>query len=91
MINCLLLGLFIKGYVFFEGFFGLVKMLVIKMFLQVFYGQFSCIQFMLDLLFVDIVGIMIFNLSKNDFLVCKGFVFVNFILVDEINCVLVKV
>ena len=48
-------------------------------------ANFSRIQFTPDLLPADVVGTMIYNQSKNEFMVRKGPIFSNFILADEIN------
>ena len=48
-------------------------------------ADFSRIQFTPDLLPADLVGTMIYNQKKEEFIVRKGPVFSNFVLADEIN------
>ncbi|MBW7840523.1 MAG: AAA family ATPase, partial [Chitinophagaceae bacterium] len=48
-------------------------------------ASFSRIQFTPDLLPADVVGTMVYNQQKNEFVVRKGPIFANFILADEIN------
>jgi MoxR-like ATPase len=49
------------------------------------HAKFSRIQFTPDLLPADVIGTLIYNQQKNEFIVRKGPIFANFILADEIN------
>jgi len=85
MIERLLIGLLSNGHVLLEGVPGLAKTLSIKSLAQAVHAGFSRIQFTPDLLPADVVGTMIYNQAKNEFMVRKGPIFSNFILADEIN------
>lgn len=85
MIERLLIGLLSNGHVLLEGVPGLAKTLSIKSLAQTVHADFSRIQFTPDLLPADVVGTMIYNQGKNEFVVRKGPIFSNFILADEIN------
>src|SRR2546423_3849042 len=85
MINSLLTGLLCNGHVLLEGVPGLAKTLTIKSLAQSVSAKFSRIQFTPDLLPADVIGTMIYNQQKNEFVVRKGPIFANFILADEIN------
>ena len=85
MIERLLIGLLSNGHVLLEGVPGLAKTLAIKSLAQAVHADFSRIQFTPDLLPADVVGTMIYNQAKNEFMVRKGPIFSNFILADEIN------
>ncbi|MEO7265482.1 MAG: MoxR family ATPase [Ferruginibacter sp.] len=85
MIERLLIGLLSNGHILLEGVPGLAKTLAIKSLAQTIHAQFSRIQFTPDLLPADVVGTMIYNQSKNEFVVRRGPIFANFILADEIN------
>lgn len=85
MIERLLIGLLSNGHVLLEGVPGLAKTLAIKSLSQAVHADFSRIQFTPDLLPADVIGTMIYNQSKNEFVVRKGPIFSNFILADEIN------
>lgn len=85
MIEKLLIGLLSNGHVLLEGVPGLAKTLSIKSLAQSVMAQFSRIQFTPDLLPADVIGTMIYQQQKNDFVVRKGPIFANFILADEIN------
>jgi MoxR-like ATPase len=85
MIELLLIGLLSNGHVLLEGVPGLAKTLSIKSLAQTIQANFSRIQFTPDLLPADVIGTMIYNQPKNEFIVRKGPIFSNFILADEIN------
>ena len=85
MVDRLLIGLLSNGHVLLEGVPGLAKTLTIKSLAQAIHARFSRIQFTPDLLPADVVGTMIYNQQRNEFLIRKGPIFANFILADEIN------
>ncbi|MEX6685883.1 MoxR family ATPase [Danxiaibacter flavus] len=85
MVDRLLIGLLSNGHVLLEGVPGLAKTLTIKSLAQAVDAKFSRIQFTPDLLPADVVGTMIYNQPRNEFMVRKGPIFANFILADEIN------
>jgi MoxR-like ATPase len=85
MIDRLLTGLLCNGHILLEGVPGLAKTLTIKSLAQAVNVSFSRIQFTPDLLPADVVGTMIYNQQKGDFVVRRGPIFANFILADEIN------
>ena len=85
MLDRLLIGLLSNGHVLLEGVPGLAKTLTIKSLAQAIHAKFSRIQFTPDLLPADLIGTLIYNQPKNEFVVRKGPVFANFILADEIN------
>src|SRR4026207_2053886 len=85
MLDRLLIGLLSNGHVLLEGVPGLAKTLTIKTLAQAIHANFSRIQFTPDLLPADVIGTLIYNQQKNEFVVRKGPIFANFILADEIN------
>jgi len=85
MLDRLLIGLLSNGHVLLEGVPGLAKTLTIKSLSQTIHANFSRIQFTPDLLPADVIGTMIYNQQRNEFVVRKGPIFSNFILADEIN------
>ncbi|HEX6916402.1 MAG TPA: MoxR family ATPase [Chitinophagaceae bacterium] len=85
MVDRLIIGLLSNGHVLLEGVPGLAKTLTIRSLSQAIHARFSRIQFTPDLLPADVVGTMIYNQQKNEFVVRKGPIFANFILADEIN------
>jgi len=85
MLDRLLMGLLSNGHVLLEGVPGLAKTLAIKSLAQAIHAKFSRIQFTPDLLPADVIGTMIYNQQKHEFIVRRGPIFANFILADEIN------
>jgi len=85
MVDRLIIGLLSNGHVLLEGVPGLAKTLTIKSLALAVNAQFSRIQFTPDLLPADVIGTMIYNQQRNEFVVRKGPIFANFILADEIN------
>src|ERR1700757_1178120 len=85
MLDRLLIGLLANGHVLLEGVPGLAKTLTIKSLAQAIHARFSRIQFTPDLLPADVIGTMIYNQQKHEFVVRKGPIFANFVLADEIN------
>jgi MoxR-like ATPase len=85
MLDRLLIGLLSNGHVLLEGVPGLAKTLIIKSLATAIHAQFSRIQFTPDLLPADVIGTLIYNQQRNEFIVRKGPIFANFILADEIN------
>lgn len=85
MLDRLLIGLLSNGHVLLEGVPGLAKTLTIKSLAQAVHAKFSRIQFTPDLLPADVIGTMIYQQQRNEFVVRKGPIFANFILADEIN------
>src|SRR3954470_17923062 len=85
MLDRLLIGLLSNGHVLLEGVPGLAKTLTIKSLAQAIHARFSRIQFTPDLLPADVIGTMIYNQQKSEFIVRRGPIFANFILADEIN------
>ncbi len=72
MLDRLLIGLLTNGHILLEGVPGLAKTLTIKSLAQTIRGKFSRIQFTPDLLPADVIGTMIFNQQKHEFVVRKG-------------------
>lgn len=85
MIDSLLIGLLSNGHILLEGLPGLAKTLAIKTLSDVVAAEFSRVQFTPDLLPADVIGTLIYNQKKEEFIVKKGPVFANFVLADEIN------
>jgi MoxR-like ATPase len=85
MLDRLLIGLLSNGHILLEGVPGLAKTLTIRSLSQAIHAKFSRIQFTPDLLPADVIGTMIYNQQRNEFVVRKGPIFANFILADEIN------
>ncbi|MBU0628838.1 MAG: MoxR family ATPase [Nanoarchaeota archaeon] len=73
-----------NGHLLIEGVPGIAKTLLIRALAQASGCKFNRIQFTVDLLPTDIVGITAYNKDKG-FYTIKGPVFANFVIADEIN------
>src|SRR5207247_2319173 len=80
-----LIGLLTGGHVLLEGVPGLAKTLTVKTLADALAMRFQRIQFTPDLLPADIVGTVIYNQARSEFVSKKGPIFANLVLADEIN------
>ncbi len=85
MVERLLIALLSNGHILLEGVPGLAKTLAINTLSKTIEATFSRIQFTPDLLPADLLGTMIYNHNKEEFVSKKGPIFANFVLADEIN------
>jgi MoxR-like ATPase len=85
MVERMVVALLAKGHCLLEGVPGVAKTLAVGTLAQVVGGTFARLQFTPDLVPSDIVGTRIYHPSTEQFDVELGPVFVNFVLVDEIN------
>lgn len=85
MIDRLLMALLTNEHILIEGVPGLAKTLTIKTLADVMHLEFGRIQFTPDLLPSDLIGTIIYDHKKGEFIPKKGPIFANIILADEIN------
>jgi MoxR-like ATPase len=85
MVERILIGLLTGGHVLLEGVPGLAKTLTVKTLADAMSMRFQRIQFTPDLLPADIVGTVIYNQARSEFVSKKGPIFANLVLADEIN------
>ena len=83
-VNGIIRAMISNGHVLVEGIPGIAKTLVIRALAAATGCQFQRIQFTVDLLPTDIVGITTYN-EKKGFYTMKGPIFANFVIADEIN------
>ncbi len=84
-IILLLTSLLAGGHVLVEGVPGVAKTLLSKAFAYALSLDFKRVQFTPDLLPNDIIGTYIYDQRRNEFVLRKGPIFTNILLVDEIN------
>jgi MoxR-like ATPase len=85
MVDRILVGLLTGGHVLLEGVPGLAKTLTVKTLAEALTMRFQRIQFTPDLLPADILGTVIYNQARSEFVSKKGPIFANLVLADEIN------
>jgi len=84
VIDSLLLGVICNGHVLVEGVPGIAKTLLIKALAQASGCSSKRVQFTVDLLPTDILGLTTYD-TKKGFEIVKGPIFANFVIADEIN------
>ncbi|MFI3290388.1 MAG: AAA family ATPase [Opitutales bacterium] len=84
-IEKLIIALMCNGHVLIEGIPGLAKTLTVIALSKSIKADFSRIQFTPDLMPSDLIGTLIFNNQKNEFVPHKGPIFSQIVLADEIN------
>jgi len=85
VLERILIGILTGGHLLLEGVPGLAKTLAAKTLADIIDIQFRRIQFTPDLLPADLVGTLIYDQTKKEFVPRLGPIFANLILADEIN------
>lgn len=85
LVERLLVGLLANGHILLEGVPGLAKSLSVETLARSINAKYQRVQFTPDLLPADLVGTLVYNPERGDFVTKKGPVFANIVLADEIN------
>jgi MoxR-like ATPase len=85
VVRLALTALLARGHLLIEDVPGVGKTTLARALAAALGGTFRRIQFTSDLLPSDIVGVSVFDQSRNDFVLRKGPIFANVVLADEIN------
>ena len=85
LTNALLIAMLCDGHLLIEGLPGVAKTRAVNSFAKCMSCEFGRIQFTPDMLPSDITGNDIYNPQTTSFSFCKGPLFANIILADEIN------
>jgi MoxR-like ATPase len=85
LVEKLLTALICNGHVLIEGVPGVAKTLVVNTLSQALGAKCSRIQFTPDLLPGDLTGTQIYRVESGTFETCRGPIFANLVLADEIN------
>ncbi len=85
VLRMILITLYSNGHILLEGVPGVAKTLIAKTIGRVMNLSYSRIQATPDLLPSDIIGTLVFDPRRNDFITRKGPIFANIVLFDEIN------
>ncbi|RMD65714.1 ATPase, partial [Candidatus Pacearchaeota archaeon] len=84
VVEAMVRAILCNGHVLLEGVPGIAKTLLIRAFARATGASVKRIQFTVDLLPTDIIGLTTYNPRKG-FEVVKGPIFANFVIADEIN------
>ncbi|MFW5747042.1 MAG: AAA family ATPase [Nanoarchaeota archaeon] len=85
VVDSLIRGILANGHILVEGVPGLAKTVIIRTLAIILGCDFKRIQFTIDLLPSDIIGINSFDPQKSTYKIVKGPIFTNILLADEIN------
>jgi MoxR-like ATPase len=85
LVDKLLTALICNGHVLIEGVPGVAKTLMVNSLSQALGARCSRVQFTPDLLPGDLIGTQIYRAERGEFETCKGPIFANLVLADEIN------
>lgn len=85
LVDKLITALICNGHVLIEGVPGVAKTLMVNTLSQALGVQCSRVQFTPDLLPGDLIGTQIYRAERGEFETCKGPIFANLVLADEIN------
>lgn len=85
IIKLLLISILSGGHVLLEGYIGVAKTLLSRTFARVIGGTFRRIQCTSDLLPSDVLGTYVYSQKTGEYILKKGPIFSNIILLDEID------
>lgn len=85
IIDALIRGILANGHILIEGVPGLAKTVIIRTLAHVLGCDFNRVQFTIDLLPSDIIGINSFDPKSGEYKIIKGPIFTNVLIADEIN------
>ncbi|MFW5871935.1 MAG: AAA family ATPase [bacterium] len=85
IIDSVIRAILANGHLLIEGVPGLAKTVLIRAFSQVMGCEFKRVQFTVDLLPSDVIGLNSFDAVTKSYKIVEGPVFANLLLADEIN------
>ncbi len=85
IINLIIIALLNEGHILIEGVPGTAKTTIAKSMALITGAGFNRIQGAIDIQPADMLGVRIYDTNKREFVLRKGPVFTNILLVDEIN------
>lgn len=85
LIEMIYIGMLSEGHILLEGVPGTAKTIIAKTVALLSGCEFNRVQCAVDLQPADIIGVRVYDPERQDFLLKKGPIFSNFVLIDEIN------
>lgn len=85
LVDLVVIGVLTGGHVLIDGVPGTAKTTISKIVARSIGYRFNRVQGAVDVQPADIVGVRIFDAEKREFVLQKGPIFANFVMIDEIN------
>ena len=85
LVDLIMVGILTGGHVLIDGVPGTAKTTISKIVARLIGYRFNRVQGAVDVQPADIVGIRIYDAEAHEFVLQKGPIFANFVMVDEIN------
>jgi len=85
IVDLILVGILTGGHVLIDGVPGTAKTTISKIIAKLIGYRFNRVQGAVDVQPTDIVGIRIYDADLHEFVLQKGPIFANFVMIDEIN------
>lgn len=85
LVELIMIGILTGGHILIDGVPGTAKTTISKIIARSLGYRFSRVQGAVDVQPADIIGVRIYDAEKNEFVLQKGPIFANFVMVDEIN------
>jgi MoxR-like ATPase len=85
LVDLIVMGVFTGGHVLVDGMPGTAKTTISKIIARLIGYQYNRVQGVVDVQPTDILGVRLYNAESHEFVLQKGPIFANFMLIDEIN------
>jgi MoxR-like ATPase len=85
LVDLIVMGILTSGHVLVDGVPGTAKTTISKLVARLVGYRYNRVQGVVDVQPADILGVRIYNADRHEFVLQKGPIFTNFMLIDEIN------
>lgn len=85
LVDLIMIGLLADGHVLIDGVPGTAKTTISKLIARLTGYRFSRVQGAVDVQPADIIGVRIYDAERHEFVLHRGPIFANFVMIDEIN------
>lgn len=85
LVDLIMIGLLADGHVLIDGVPGTAKTTISKLIARLTGYRFSRVQGAVDVQPADIIGVRIHDAERHEFVLHRGPIFANFVMIDEIN------
>lgn len=85
LVDLIMIGMLTGGHVLIDGVPGTAKTTISKIIARLTGYRFNRVQGAVDVQPTDVIGVRIYDAEKREFVLQKGPIFANFVMIDEIN------